>query len=52
LICYGTFELTNMSVLKHWEWSVVIPDMIWGAALTALAASLGGLLAGLVVTKS
>ena len=40
-----------MSLLRHWEWSVVVPDMIWGAALTALAASLGGLLSNLVLAK-
>ena len=30
LFCYATFELTNMSLLKHWEWAVVVPD-IFGA---------------------
>jgi uncharacterized membrane protein len=51
LFCYGTFELTNMSLLKHWEWAVVIPDIAWGAALTAAAAAIGGLLANWILGK-
>jgi uncharacterized membrane protein len=45
LFCYATFELTNMALLKHWEWTVVVPDIAWGAVLTAVSAALGGLLA-------
>lgn len=39
LIAYSTFELINMALLKDWEWSVVIPDVAWGAAVTAISAS-------------
>jgi uncharacterized membrane protein len=45
LSCYATFELTNMALLKHWEWAVVVPDIMWGVTLTAISASIGGLLA-------
>jgi uncharacterized membrane protein len=45
LFCYSTFELTNMSLLKHWEWAVVVPDIVWGSVMTAISASIGGLLA-------
>jgi len=51
LFCYATFELTNMALLKHWEWAVVIPDIVWGAVLTAATASLGGLLARWLLGK-
>jgi uncharacterized membrane protein len=34
-----------MALLKHWTWAVMLPDIVWGAALTAVAASVGGLLA-------
>lgn len=44
-VCYFTFELTNMSILKHWEWSVVVSDIAWGTTVTAIAATGGGLLA-------
>ena len=51
LFCYATFELTNMALLKHWEWAVVVPDIAWGTALTAVSASIGGLLAAWMLTK-
>jgi uncharacterized membrane protein len=25
LFCYAPFELTNMALLKHWEWAVAVP---------------------------
>jgi uncharacterized membrane protein len=51
LFCYATFELTNMALLKHWEWAVVVPDIVWGAAVTGIAASAGGLLATWLIGK-
>ena len=51
LFCYATFELTNMALLKHWEWAVAVPDIAWGTALTAVSASIGGLLAAWMLTK-
>jgi uncharacterized membrane protein len=51
LFCYATFELTNMSLLKHWEWAVVVPDIAWGAVLTAVAAAVGGHLANWILGK-
>lgn len=51
LFCYSTFALTNMALLKHWEWSVVITDTLWGAAVTAIAASVGGLLANWIMSR-
>ena len=41
LVCYATFELTAMSLLKHWTWGVVAVDMTWGAVLTATVGALG-----------
>lgn len=43
--CYATFELTNLSLLKHWTWPVVIVDVAWGAFVTAVASTLGLLIA-------
>jgi uncharacterized membrane protein len=51
LFCYATFELTNMALLKHWEWAVVVPDIAWGTVLTAVSASIGGLLADWILRK-
>ena len=51
LFCYATFELTNMALLKHWEWAVVVPDVAWGAVLTAASAAIGGLFAEWILAK-
>ena len=51
LVCYATFELTAMALLKHWSWGVVAVDMAWGVALTATTATLGLLLANAVMGR-
>jgi uncharacterized membrane protein len=43
--CYATFELTSLSLLKHWTWPVVILDMSWGTSVTAVSATLGLIIA-------
>ena len=50
LFCYATFELTALSLLKHWTWPVVIVDVAWGAFVTAVAAALGLLIVDAVAT--
>lgn len=45
LFCYATFELTSLSVLKHWTWPVALVDVSWGAFVTALSATIGLLIA-------
>jgi uncharacterized membrane protein len=45
LFCYATFELTSLALLKHWTWPVVAVDMSWGAAVTAISATAGLLVA-------
>lgn len=43
--CYATFELTSLSLLKHWTWPVVIVDIAWGAFVTAVSSTLGLIIA-------
>ena len=45
LFCYATFELTSLSLLKHWTWPVVFLDVSWGVCVTALSSSAGLLIA-------
>jgi uncharacterized membrane protein len=52
LFCYATFELTNMSILRQWSWAVVIPDVIWGSALTAITATAAGMIANWLISAS
>jgi uncharacterized membrane protein len=39
--CYATFELTSLSLLKHWTWPVVAVDVCWGSLVTAVSAAAG-----------
>ena len=41
LVAYGTYNLTNMAVIKDWSPTVVFVDMFWGGALTAISATSG-----------
>ncbi len=40
-VAYGTYDLTNLSTLRNWPWSVTLVDLAWGTALTGLAAVCG-----------
>ena len=35
LVCYATFDLTNLAVAKDWPVLVTIVDLAWGAVLAA-----------------
>jgi uncharacterized membrane protein len=49
--CYATFELTSLSLLKHWTWPVVAVDMSWGTFVTAVTATLGLMITDWIVPK-
>jgi uncharacterized membrane protein len=40
---YATYDLTNAATLKTWPLQLIIVDILWGAALTALATLAGWL---------
>lgn len=35
LVCYATYDLTNLAITKDWPLLVTIVDLIWGAVLAA-----------------
>ncbi len=35
LVCYATYDLTNLAIAKDWPLLVTIIDLIWGAVLAA-----------------
>lgn len=35
LVCYATYDLTNLAVAKDWPLLVTIVDLIWGAVLAS-----------------
>lgn len=41
VFAYGTYELTNYATLKDWPVAMVVVDMAWGTALSAVAATAG-----------
>jgi uncharacterized membrane protein len=51
LFCYATFELTSLSLLKHWTWTVVVVDVSWGMFMTAVSSALGLLIANWLAPK-
>jgi len=40
-IAYGTYDMTNYATLKNWPLPVVMADIAWGMALTAVSATAG-----------
>lgn len=44
LIAYGTYDLTNLAVMKGFTARIAIIDMIWGTVLTGAVATLTVLL--------
>lgn len=35
LVCYATYDLTNLAVAKDWPLLVTVVDLVWGAVLAA-----------------
>ena len=51
LFCYATFDLTSLSLLKHWTWAVAVVDVTWGSSVTALSSMLGLLIANRIAPR-
>ena len=49
--CYATFELTSLSLLRHWTWPVVLVDVTWGSFVTAASSTLGLLIVHWIAPK-
>jgi uncharacterized membrane protein len=45
LLCYATYDLTNMATLRDWPWRVVWIDILWGMFLTGSTALASGWMA-------
>jgi uncharacterized membrane protein len=41
LVTYGTYDLTNLALVKEWPWIVTAVDMCWGAILAAIVSYVG-----------
>ena len=40
LSLYGTYELTNMSIISTWTWALTLADIAWGTCCCATASVL------------
>jgi uncharacterized membrane protein len=40
LICYATYDLTNLATLKGWPMKIVIYDLMWGTFISASVSSI------------
>ncbi len=52
LFCYATFDLTSLSLLKHWSWPVAVVDVSWGSFVTAVSSTIGLTIADWLVPKT
>jgi len=41
LICYATYDLSNLATLKNWPLKVTIADLIWGSVLCGVLSIIG-----------
>jgi uncharacterized membrane protein len=39
LVAYGTYDLTNLAIIRNWPVNVTIIDLVWGTLLTAITAA-------------
>jgi uncharacterized membrane protein len=40
LVCYATYDLTNLATLKGWPFALAMVDMVWGGILSGLTAAI------------
>lgn len=41
LVCYATYDLTNLATVKHWPLILTVVDMLWGTCLSGTVACVG-----------
>jgi uncharacterized membrane protein len=46
LVCYATYDLTNLAVAKDWPLAVTLVDLAWGAVLASSVSTITVLIAG------
>jgi uncharacterized membrane protein len=39
LVCYATYDLTNMATMRNWPLTVTLVDLAWGMFVSAAAAT-------------
>lgn len=49
LVCYATYDLTNLAIARDWPLLVTIVDLIWGAVLAASVSTVTYFIASKIV---
>jgi uncharacterized membrane protein len=47
-VAYATYDLTNQATLRLWSTTITILDLCWGTVLSAIAATLGYVIAAAI----
>jgi uncharacterized membrane protein len=47
-VAYATYDLTNQATLRSWSTTITILDLCWGTVLSAIAATLGYVIAAAI----
>jgi uncharacterized membrane protein len=47
-VAYATYDLTNQATLRSWSTTITILDLCWGTVLSAVAATLGYVIASAI----
>jgi uncharacterized membrane protein len=45
LFAYGTYNFTNLMILKKWPMSIILVDLTWGILLTCITSAVGFIVA-------
>ena len=48
MVCYGTYNFTNLASIRDWPLKVSVVDIIWGTCLTAAVATVGFFIASAI----
>ena len=51
LLAYGTYDMTNMATLKDWPVKMSLLDMVWGAFITSMSATVGYVVTNKLMTR-
>lgn len=41
MFCYGTYDLTNLAVIRNWPLALSFIDIVWGTVVSGVAAASG-----------
>ena len=49
MVCYGTYDFTNLASIRDWPLKVTVVDIIWGTVLSATVATISFFIATAII---